>query len=163
VKEKRPTFLFLMETKSSKFAMELVCVRLGFKGLFVVDPVGRSEGLTLLWKEKNEVEIQNYTRMHINAVIKHADSTQPWRLTGFYGHPNPAKRHESWALLSRLRSFGPEPWLCIRDFNEVVEQSEKFGGVRKKESQMARFRNVLAECGLSDLGFKGSKYTWTNY
>jgi hypothetical protein len=66
-----------METKSSKFAMEFVHVRLGFEGLFVVDPVGRSRGLALLWKEKNEVEIQNHTRRHINAVIKHADSTQP--------------------------------------------------------------------------------------
>jgi hypothetical protein len=84
-----------METKSNKFAMEFVRVRLGFEGLFVVDPVGRSEGLALLWKENNEVEIQNYTHRHINAVIKHADSTQPWRFTGFYGHPNPAKRHES--------------------------------------------------------------------
>jgi hypothetical protein len=44
----------------------------------------------------------------------------------------------------------------------VVEQLKKFGGVRKKESQMVSFRNVLAECGLSDLGFKDSKYTWTN-
>jgi endonuclease/exonuclease/phosphatase family metal-dependent hydrolase len=70
--------------------------------------------------------------------------------------------HESWALLSHLRSFDPEPWLCIGDFNKVVEQSEKFGGVRKKESQMVNFRNVLADCGLSDLGFKGSKYTWAN-
>jgi hypothetical protein len=44
----------------------------------------------------------------------------------------------------------------------VVEQSKKSRGVRKKESQMANFRNVLANCGLSDLGFTGSKYTWTN-
>ena len=28
-------------------------------------------------KEKNEVEIQNYTRRHINAVIKHADCNAP--------------------------------------------------------------------------------------
>jgi hypothetical protein len=148
-----------METKSRKATMEFIRVQLGFEGLFVVDPVGRSGGLPLLWKENNEVEIQNYTCRHINAVIKHSDSTQPWRLTGFYGHPNPAKRYESWALLSHLRSFGLEPWLCIEDFNEVVEQSKKFGGVRRKESQMANFRNVLAECGLTNLGFKGSKYT----
>ena len=142
--------------------MEFVRDRLGFEGLFVVDPVGRSGGLALLWKEKNEVEIQNYTRKHINAVIKHTNSTQLWRLTSFYGHPSLAKWHESQALLSHLRSFGPEPWLCIGDFNEEVEQSKKFRGVRKKESQMVNFRNVLAKCGLSDLGFKGSKYTWAN-
>jgi hypothetical protein len=95
VKEKRLTFLFLMEAKSSKSKMKFIQVRLGFEGPFVVDPIGRSGGLPLLWKEKNEVEIQNYTCRHINAVIKHSYSTQPWRLTDFYGHPNPAKRHES--------------------------------------------------------------------
>jgi hypothetical protein len=77
VKDKRLTFLFLMETKSSKVTMEFVCVKLGFEGLFVVDPVGHSGGLALLWKEKNEVEIQNYTRKHINAIIKHTDISQP--------------------------------------------------------------------------------------
>jgi hypothetical protein len=27
---------------------------------------------------------------------------------------------------------------------------------------MVQFREVLEECGLSDLGYKGSKFTWTN-
>jgi hypothetical protein len=121
---------------------------LGFDGLFVVGPVGRSKGLALLWKEKNEVEIQNYTRRHINAVIKHSDSTQPWRFTGFYSHPNLAKRHESWALFSHLRSFGPEPWLCIGDFNEVVKQSEKFGGGVKKGKPNGKFSECVGRMWL---------------
>jgi exonuclease III len=162
VRDKRPTFLFLMETKSSKSKMEFLRVKLGFDGLFVVDPVGRSGGLCLLWKEKDEVEIQNYTRRHINAIIKHSDNTSPWRFTGFYGHPNPAKRHESWTLLRHLKHFGPEPWLCVGDFNEVVEQDEKYGGLRKNEGQMRQFRDALAECELTDLGYSGTRFTWTN-
>ena len=66
--------MFLMETRSSKMKMEFLKVKLGFEGLFVVDRVGRSGGLSLLWKEKNEVEIQNYTRSHINVVIKHSNT-----------------------------------------------------------------------------------------
>ena len=91
MRDKRPTILFLMETKSSKSTMEFFRVKFGFDGLFVVDLVGRSGGLLLLWKEKNEVEIQNCTCRHINAVIKHLYNTSPWRFMGFYGHPNPAK------------------------------------------------------------------------
>jgi hypothetical protein len=48
VREKRPTFLFLMETKSSMSKMEFFRVKLGFEGHFVVDHVGQSEGLSLL-------------------------------------------------------------------------------------------------------------------
>jgi hypothetical protein len=70
VKKKKPTLLFLMETKSRQNKMEGLRVRLGFEGLFVVDPVGRSGGLALLWKESDTLKIQNYTRRHINVVVK---------------------------------------------------------------------------------------------
>jgi molybdopterin biosynthesis enzyme len=62
VKEKRPGLLFLMETISKKQRMEWLRVKLGFNGgLFVVNPVGQSGGLALLWKADVGLEIQNYT------------------------------------------------------------------------------------------------------
>jgi hypothetical protein len=42
VKEKKPIFLFLVETISNKRQMEWIRVKLGFAGLFAVDLVGRS-------------------------------------------------------------------------------------------------------------------------
>ncbi len=35
----------------------------------MVDCIGRSGGLALLWKSDAHVHIQNYSRRHINAVI----------------------------------------------------------------------------------------------
>jgi hypothetical protein len=32
-------------------------VKIGFDGVFVVDPVGRSGGLTLFWKDEVQLEI----------------------------------------------------------------------------------------------------------
>ncbi|XP_059455195.1 uncharacterized protein LOC132185439 [Corylus avellana] len=162
VKEKKPNFLFLMETISNKKRMEQLRVKLGYEGLFVVEPVGRSGGLALLWREAHELEIQNYSRRHINAIVKLADEDFQWKLTGFYGHPDSTKRGESWSLLSHLRGFSPVPWLCVGDFNEITHQSEKLGASRRRESQMEAFRAVLEECYLGDLGFSGPKYTWSN-
>jgi hypothetical protein len=162
-KEKKPTILFLMETKCHRNRMEYVRVKLGFECIFVVDSVGRSGGLALLWNDMELVEIQNYSRRHINAIVKDGDSTYSWKLTSFYGHPDWTKRHESWALLNYLRSFAPLPWLCVGDFNEITEQSEKSRAVLSKESQMTQFQEVLDDCHFSDLGYIGSKYTWTNY
>ncbi|XP_059429046.1 uncharacterized protein LOC132162844 [Corylus avellana] len=162
VKEKRPTLLFLMETKSIKHKLEGVRTKLGFEGLFAVDPIGRSGGVALFWKEAGCLEIQNFTRRHINAVVHSPGCDNYWTLTCFYGHPESAKRHESWALLNHLKSFLPKAWLCIGDFNEIVEQEEKVGGDVRRESQMEQFRMVLEDCGLSDMGYKGSKFTWTN-
>jgi hypothetical protein len=72
VKEKRPEVVFLMKTKCGNARMESIRVKIGFDGLFVVESVGRSGKLALLWKENNLLEIQNYSMWHINAVLKEA-------------------------------------------------------------------------------------------
>ena len=162
VKEKRPNFLFLMETKRSKIKMEVIRSQLGYAGMFVVDPVGKSGGLALLWREVNELEIQNYSRRHINAIVTNLTTGVQWKLTGFYGHPEWNKRKESWDLLQHLQSYSPIAWLCIGDINEILEQSEKWGANPRREGQMELFRSALEKCNLSDLGYSGAKFTWTN-
>jgi len=42
--------------------------------IFTVDCKGRSGGLNLLWKSDIGVEIQNYNRRHINAVIQSSNA-----------------------------------------------------------------------------------------
>jgi hypothetical protein len=129
VKDKRPNYLFLMETKSSKIKMEWLRVPMGFEGMFAVDPIGCSGGLALMWKDGGEFEIQNFTRRHITSVVRPQGQGIVWRFMSFYGHPDPSRRHESWELLTHLKGFTPDPWLFVGDFNEVVEQSEKEGGI----------------------------------
>ncbi|KAA3486342.1 reverse transcriptase [Gossypium australe] len=48
--------------------------------------------------------------------------------------------------------------LC--DFNEIMYDFEKKGGVPRDERRMEVFREVLAECGLVDMGFSGRWFTW---
>ena len=54
------------------------------------------------------------------------------------------------------------PWLCAGDFNEILYQHEKEGGVLRPQAQMDRFREALVDCELQDLGFEGDVYTWRN-
>jgi hypothetical protein len=162
VKEKRPSMVFLMETKLRKDKMEVIRYKLGFKCMFVVDCVGKSGGLALLWGDEILVEIQNFSHRHINGVIQSICSDATWKFTGFYGHPNVAKRQEAWSLLKVLGHLSPIPWLCIGDFNEIVSLSEKWGGGGRANSQMRNFQDALTTCELSDLGFRGPKYTWSN-
>ncbi|XP_075663133.1 uncharacterized protein LOC142632650 [Castanea sativa] len=54
------------------------------------------------------------------------------------------------------------PWLCIGDYNEILSSDEKQGRVEKAFPPMLAFRNALAHCGLFDLGYQGSKFTWNN-
>jgi hypothetical protein len=162
VKVKRPTVVFLMETKMRQAKMEKIRCSLGFNNLFTVDCVGKSGGLALLWNEDMGLEIQNYSCRHIHAIVKNPAGGQAWKFTAFYGHPNASKRGEAWNLLKHLKNFQPQPWMCAGDFNEILTASEKVGGRRRAHGLMEAFRATLLECELSDLEACGPYYTWHN-
>ena len=108
------------------------------------------------------VDIQNYSQRHINGIIQNQNFATLWKFTGFYGHPDVNKRQEAWSLLQFLARLTPEPWLCIGDFNEVLTQLEKWGGRERPVKQMQDFQVTLEKCELSDMGFTGPKFTWSN-
>ena len=147
VKEKKPHFLFLMETKSVKNKMEAIRIKLGFTCLFVVDPVGRSGRLAFLWNDGSGVSIKNLSRRHIHVEVLYMAGT--WLLTDFYGHPNPMKREEGWNLLQHLKDNSSSPWMCMGDFNEIVAHFEKWGASLRRECQMKKFRDAITYCGVT--------------
>jgi hypothetical protein len=113
VKDKKPDVVFLMETKMQNKNCDVIRIKLNFDYMFGVDSVGRSGGLLLLWKNTFNVTIQNYSRWHINAVIAKNGTNLGWKFTRFYGHPETAKRKESWDLLRHLSTLQPTPWLAM--------------------------------------------------
>jgi hypothetical protein len=147
--------VFLMETKMCNKNLDFLRIKMKFDYIFAVDSVGRSGGLILMWRDDMKVVIQNYSRRHINVTVSMGRDGKEWKFSGVYGHPEVAKRKESWALMQQLATFSPKPWLCIGDFNEIINLSEKWGAVTRADRQMEAFRRTLEDCQLCDLGFKG--------
>ena len=116
----------------------------------------------MYWKNELLVDVVSSSLNHIDAIIN-KDSDAAWRFTGFYGELETHKRHESWELLRRLHHQNSLPWLCAGDFNEILKQGEKLGGPTRPPGQMQLFRDSLDECGLIDIGFKGSPFTWSKH
>ena len=54
------------------------------------------------------------------------------------------------------------PWLCIGDFNELLETSNKEGGLDRPHGLLENFRNTLDDYDLEDMGFLGPRFTWSN-
>ncbi|KAL0413521.1 UNVERIFIED_CONTAM: hypothetical protein Sradi_1553800 [Sesamum radiatum] len=115
-----------------------------------------------MWQKSVEVQLQSFSHWHIDASVRLEDSGEWWRFTGIYGEPDTTKRVEFWKLLVQLHSQSARPWLCAGDFNEILEHSEKEGGSTRAEWKIRNFRNCLTQCGLHDLGFQGSGFTWCN-
>uniref|UniRef100_A0A803MME0 CCHC-type domain-containing protein n=1 Tax=Chenopodium quinoa TaxID=63459 RepID=A0A803MME0_CHEQI len=83
-----------------------------------------------------------------------------WRAIGTYGWLETSNKHRTWDLMNFLKAGCNVQCIMLGDFNEVLSQSEKDGGVPRGERFLDDFRVAIDNCGLKDLGNKGSKFTW---
>lgn len=116
--------------------------------------------MALWWREEAEVNILNYSKFHIDA---HMEDPINSRLTLFYGSPSVHMiRNHSWDLLRKLTALHTIHWLIFDDFNEVCFSWEVNSKRIRGEWQMKKFREVIEENNLFDLGYQGYPFTYTN-
>ena len=82
---------------------------------------------------------------------------------GFYRAPETQNHSQSWNCLRHILQKFSLPWICAGDFNEITRSHEKASGRLRPYRQMQDFQDVLDECGFSDLGFMGNKFTWSKH
>ncbi|CAM8882279.1 unnamed protein product [Rhodiola kirilowii] len=157
----RPQVIGLQETKMERRKLEAIRRRLGFSCGFSVERNGLAGGLALWWKEEVDLRILSYSSSHIDSYVED-DKEFRFRITLFYGEPVTHKRQDSWDLLRLLNKQLELPWVIFGDFNEVCFGWEVRGTRIRGEWQMKSFREALFDCGLTDLGFKGSPFTFSN-
>ncbi|XP_027086694.1 uncharacterized protein [Coffea arabica] len=158
VRREKIDIVFLVETKCSSRAVDKLKVQFGWFGMGV-DAKGLFGGLALLWRKDIDISLNRFSSSFIDVTVRTDGS--PWRLTGFYGHPEAAKRKLSWDLLRTLSGQSTLPWVCMGDFNEVLNQCEFHSRTGLRQNwQIMNFRKVLSDCHLYDLGCKGFQFTW---
>ncbi|VFQ95191.1 unnamed protein product [Cuscuta campestris] len=54
------------------------------------------------------------------------------------------------------------PWLCFGDFNAILDQGEKKGGLPKPSYLIQGFREALEDAGLLDFPLGGYGFTYDN-
>lgn len=52
------------------------------------------------------------------------------------------------------------PWMCIGDFNYVINEEEVSGGRKGCSSATNYLKQLMFEFRAIDLGFSGNKFTW---
>lgn len=65
-----------------------------------------------------------------------------------------------WQELCQVRETIDGSWCLAGDFNQVLYDYEKEGGVPLGSSAAASFADCINTCQLLDLGFKGQQFTW---
>lgn len=162
VRQVRPSIIFLSETLASPSLLDSIRGRLGFHGCICSPWLPKSRGLALFWLNDVPVRLRHYSTNHIDIEVGLLGSAETWRFTGIYGFASNGDRVRTWDLMRTLAAQSSLPWLVAGDFNEILSNSEKSGGPPRGAAPMARFRGALVDCGLTDMGFSSSKFTWSN-
>ena len=162
VKNQNPVVVFLSETKANTERMKGFQQKIGLTQGIIVPSDGMSGGLAMLWREGTDIRFKSCSHLHIDVVVHGESKGGPWRISGFYGHPDTSKRQSSWQLIEALHAQSEMPWVVCGDFNEILHPNEKLGWRERDANQIRSFREVLSRCGLVDLGFVGQKITWCN-
>ncbi|KAL5703663.1 hypothetical protein ACHQM5_022190 [Ranunculus cassubicifolius] len=160
--EHQPDVMFLSETKAKKRKMLKVQKQIKYQGMEVVDPIGRSGGLALFWKEGVDLEILIANKNHISGKISNYPANKDWFFSFVYGHPVSHHRKIVWNDLRNFAGVVEGPWALMGDFNAIMAVEEKNGGNEIITSSMKEFNDLIQELGLFDLGFTGPKFTWCN-
>ena len=158
VKSHRPRILFLVETLVHEMKIEELRIKLGFSSKFLVNSIGHSGGLAMLWDSSLSCSISGFSNNHIDLII--SKSTGDWRLTSYYGFPECHKQRASWTLLRALAILSSLPWVCIGDFNDLLSPSDKKRGVAHPDLHFLGFHGALTDCSLNELFLHGYGFTW---
>uniref|UniRef100_A0A2N9FSP0 CCHC-type domain-containing protein n=1 Tax=Fagus sylvatica TaxID=28930 RepID=A0A2N9FSP0_FAGSY len=157
-----PDVLFVSETKLKFPKVERLRLSMGFAESFYVDSFGKAGGLALFWKLGVELEVVFSNKNCIAALVYSDPPDNPWLMIGVHGPPYLAMRRKFWRLMEEIIDSFSRLWMLIGDINSIVTSSEKRGGISNVGGSSKYFTNFVDHVGAIDLGFSGSKYTWSN-
>jgi hypothetical protein len=93
-----------------------------------VAPIGSSGGLVLAWLIGIDLKCFISNKHNITAWCFLDPPCTPWILSCIYGPPSSKDKFKFWDSFTSVGKAFVSPWLCIGDFNFVLDQLEKLGG-----------------------------------
>ncbi|XP_030970473.1 uncharacterized protein LOC115990841 [Quercus lobata] len=93
-------------------------------------------------------------------AIKISDSILDWLLVRFYGPPYYTKKKKAWGNLLALLAAHQGPWVCVGDFNCILNEDEQIGGCKGSSSTTNYLKELMFNLNSVDLGYSGNKFTW---
>ena len=160
----KPTVCFLQESKLSSVDSRI------FKDLggsvltkgISVDVEGSAGGLVTMWNEEM-VSIRDCmsNKWCIILVGELNKFKKEVVLCNVYTSNSKKERRDLWGYILSVQQSFPLPWCMGGDFNTVLVESERNGGVFNKWSAKA-FNNFMLQAKVVDFSLRGGSFTWSN-
>ena len=158
----RPDVVFLMETKNKQNKLESIRRSTCFNGHFYVDPVGRSGGLALWWRDNLAMQVLSGCKNMILVNGSCLSLSFNYKACFIYGPHSREERSMLWRKLTRHSLASVGPFMVIGDFNIIGDISDKQGGSCNISKRVEEFQEFINASNLFDVPFNGLNYTWYN-
>ncbi|XP_059315388.1 uncharacterized protein LOC132065996 [Lycium ferocissimum] len=109
-----------------------------------------------------EVELLLDTEQSITVKLKFQEWNRDMVVTMVYAKCSKVERLQLWDSLYFLSGNMTSPWLIGGDFNVILNEEEKIGGLPVFPQEYEDFTFCLNSCELHEMPFKGSPFTWWN-
>ena len=118
--------------------------------------------MAFAWRPGVDFEMTYVDSNVVNMLMYSDPLYNPWMLTFVYGPTLWKLKQKFWHTLSAIGNCFNGPWLCLGDFNSLLQASDKLGGKPIDPSYSKGLGHFMRKQGLIDLGFQGNPYTWVN-
>lgn len=154
-----PDIFFLSETMNTNDVVLRKFKSSDLVNSHLVSPTDqRGGGLALFWKAEIELIVLNTCKNYIDTTLRYEGKV--FYATFIYGDPDIAKRRLLWRELADLAGTREGAWFVTGDFNDILNNQEKEGGVVRTEGSFTDFRSFVAECDLYDIHHAGDFLSW---
>jgi hypothetical protein len=148
IRSHSPDVLFLSETKLQPLQSSVILNTLGFFLMLHAPPSGTKGGLLLAWRHGVDLVFCSSSTNILSAWCYSDPPDSPWLLSCIYGPPVHKNKVVFWESLMDVGKNFHGPWLCIGDFNMILSQSDKQGGLPYASSSSNAFHDWLDSCGI---------------
>ena len=135
---------------------------MGYQYGWTIDPVGTAGGLTIWWRPEVRIDFLSRDCNLFDTVVKFVNGNYFFRISWFYAPSYEEGTPKFWSSISNLGVGETSPWMCTGDFNTVVDNSEKAGGIPLRWNRRNYLKDFTDANSLLDLGFCGNCFTWDN-
>ena len=110
-----------------------------------IDSIGFSGGIWMLWNEGSNLKVGTLTTSEysIHALVMVPIQSHNFLLTVIYAFPNFNKKKILWNYLKILAPSVNLPWVLFGDFNDMLVEDEKMGGLPLNGSRLSAFRDCI--------------------
>ncbi|XP_060183224.1 uncharacterized protein LOC132613196 [Lycium barbarum] len=109
-----------------------------------------------------DVEVLLDIEQAITVKLQFQDFNKEMVVTMVYAKCSDVERMQLWDSLYLLANNMTAPWLVGGDFNVILNEEEKIGGLPVLPQEYEDFAFCLNSCELHEMPFKGSPFTWWN-